>query len=475
MLKLIDNFTYGCRSPYINYCHWKSNIDIDIALNGDTDLDILVTKDDIAKLLELFLSLDIREVRSWYHQQYPGIRDFIGYDEESMKIVHFHLHVNTILGRSGLKELHVPLERALLDNTEDYNGFTIVSPEIEMVVFLIRLSAKTNLTSRMKHTIKKILRKTQNDANHKEFEYLIGKLKHSKLEAVLDNLGMEKQIESMILEIVSAKKYPDAKTLSRLYRAIRSYRRFSFVEQYVILMIKRLFSKYVTLTGLKGKEMMSGGHELAILGMDGAGKSTLADTLHKILSYKIRTKKVYLGSSDASLINKAFFALGFPFLALGKVFRLENLRFVGWYIVEIGYFYHRRSKYLRGKYASRRGSVVIYERFPIDNVSDFPFLTYRSRKGSLSSRQTQMVERLRRRYRETFALPETVIALNVPLNVAVDRKKDHDTDLLEMKHARFSDFVERNEHSERLLVLDATESQDALTRKVMNYIWKSLL
>lgn len=475
MLEILSTYSKLSVVKKISYCHWKSNIDIDIALNGDTDLDILVAKDDLAKLLELFLSLDIREVRSWYHQQYPGIRDFIGYDEESTKIVHFHLHVNTILGRSGLKELHVPLERALLDNTEDYDGFTIVSPEIEMVVFLIRLSAKTNLTSRMKQAIKKLLGRTHHDANRKEFEYLMGKLDHSKLETVLGDLGMEKQIESMILEIVSAKKYPDAKTLSKLYRALRPYRRFSFAEQYVILMLKRLFSKYITLTGLKGKEMMSGGHELAILGMDGAGKSTLADALHKILSYKIRTEKVYLGSSDASWTKKTFFALGFPFLALGKILGSEKLRFMGWYIVEIGYFYHRRSKYLRGKHASRRGSVVIYERFPVDKVSDFPFLTYRSKKGSLSSRQSQMVERLRKRYRETFALPEAVIALNVPLNVAVDRKKDHDTALLEMKHARFSDFVERNEHSEQLIVLDASMPQDALTRKVMNYIWKSLL
>ena len=47
MYKLSKDLIDGLKSKSINYCHWKSNLLLNEALNGYDDLDLLVKKEDI--------------------------------------------------------------------------------------------------------------------------------------------------------------------------------------------------------------------------------------------------------------------------------------------------------------------------------------------------------------------------------------------------------------------------------------------
>jgi len=54
--------------------------------------------------------------------RYPGIEDWIGFDEETGQLAHVHLHYQLVLGRKYVKEQHLPWEELVLDTAvQDLN------------------------------------------------------------------------------------------------------------------------------------------------------------------------------------------------------------------------------------------------------------------------------------------------------------------------------------------------------------------
>ena len=63
-LKLCTYFFEDLARTNIRYCHWKSNCRLDKALEGKTDLDLLIHKDDKKKFEESILKFDFKQLIS---------------------------------------------------------------------------------------------------------------------------------------------------------------------------------------------------------------------------------------------------------------------------------------------------------------------------------------------------------------------------------------------------------------------------
>ena len=72
----------------------------------------------------------------------PGVLDFFGYDQETGRIVHVHAHFRLVIGDDRAKNYRLGIERAYLAQTTQRLGFPIPRPEIEFVVFVIRMMLK---------------------------------------------------------------------------------------------------------------------------------------------------------------------------------------------------------------------------------------------------------------------------------------------------------------------------------------------
>jgi hypothetical protein len=169
------------------------------------------------------------------------------------------------------------------------------------------------------------------------------------------------------------------------------------------------------------------GIDVAILGPDGAGKSTLATRLAEPLP--IPTRTIYLGLYGAGRTTPR--RLGLPI----RIWWLWK----GW---------------LAGAWHRLRGRVVVYDRHALDAA------------GS----PARSLRRRLRRWTLVHAIPgpSLVIVLDAPGDALHDRKGEHDPDRLEAMRAAYRRIAEGRKNA---VVLDATAEPDAVRRAATAAIW----
>ena len=128
----------------VNYCHWKSNINLDKSLSGETDLDLLVARKDIPAFVGTIAELGFKALRPRGWGLYPAMEDYIGLDEESGRLLHLHVHYQVILGEANVKSYCIPVESMLLEGQHTQLGVRVPAPEAELFVYLLRLAAKSS-------------------------------------------------------------------------------------------------------------------------------------------------------------------------------------------------------------------------------------------------------------------------------------------------------------------------------------------
>lgn len=172
------------------------------------------------------------------------------------------------------------------------------------------------------------------------------------------------------------------------------------------------------------------GLSVALLGPDGAGKSTLAAGLRSSFVFPART--VYMGMYAAGRKRQAGF--------LGRVADLWRGWLVGWY--------HRL-----------RGRLVIFDRYTYDALLD-------------GGRQT--IRRRIRRYLLAHACPapHLVVVLDAPAELLYRRSREHSVAVLEGQRQR---YLRLSDHPVHGRVVDASQKSDAVRREVISLVWACYL
>lgn len=87
----------------IRYCHWKSNEHVDAAVEGKTDLDVLVDENEKENLKQVLSEVGFKYFEAIPCRRYVDIDDYLAIDRETGILVHLHLHYRLELGKSILK------------------------------------------------------------------------------------------------------------------------------------------------------------------------------------------------------------------------------------------------------------------------------------------------------------------------------------------------------------------------------------
>lgn len=172
------------------------------------------------------------------------------------------------------------------------------------------------------------------------------------------------------------------------------------------------------------------GLSVALLGPDGAGKSTLATGL--VSSFVFPARSVYMGMYAAGRKRRGGF--------LGRVADLWRGWLVGWY--------HRL-----------RGRLVVFDRYTYDALLDAG---------------PQTIRRRTRRYLLSHACPapHLVIVLDAPAELLYRRSREHSVAGLEEQRQRYVRISDRLPHGR---VVDASQKSDAVRREVVSLVWSRYL
>ena len=320
MLEIIKDVFNDFSDNKIEYVHWKSNEHLDAALNGDTDLDILVLKNQYSEVLKILLMNNFKFGNSVSYLNYSGISDFIGFDEETGKLCHIHLHFELIVGRKFLKEYHIPFESEIFKN-KIFNKIFTIDPNQELILLVLRTIAKFNVKNF-------ILRNFFSKDEYKEFHWLINKIENKTLYKFASEWINIKFAECLI-DFINHNSYSNfykLKRSSKLFFSIfRSGTRFSNFFKYSFFKLNAIFqfikSKKLGFPCIYRRGFLEGGYIISFVGVDGAGKSTLIKEVKKWLSWKIDVYNVYFGSGDGSSSM-----LRFPLLLISRLRRSRNVK-----------------------------------------------------------------------------------------------------------------------------------------------------
>jgi thymidylate kinase len=181
--------------------------------------------------------------------------------------------------------------------------------------------------------------------------------------------------------------------------------------------------------------MASRGLGVALIGPDGAGKSTLAAGLEA--TFPLPVRQVYMG------------------LTGGMLRYVDRLRVPG--VVRLGRLLVIWSRYARARYHMVRGRLVVYDRYLYDAEVPTPHsLTRLARLG---------------RWMDGRACPppDVVVLLDAPGAVMHERKGEYDPQMLE--HWRRS-FLALRRRVPGLVVVDATQGIDEVRAEVTDRVWQ---
>lgn len=301
-----------CRSVFndfneqkIRYCSFKSNEHLLDGLCGNTDLDILIDRKDYERVKKIFFELRVIQFEPDKVGSYPNVVNWYGFDEETGKLIHFHIYFELMTGKGLVKEFQLPWGNLFLENAiiDESTGVCILSPPFEYVLLCTRSAIKRMADISIivrKHFISRDI--------HVELEYLSKQITEETLRDALCQMYSwvfsNEHYEDFlnIMELDAIRYYHFVKTVRKFLRKNKRYSNaVALVRSLYNRTHRRICVKIKKITGFVlpiRKRCCNGGISFAFVGVDGSGKSTVSSIITDWLTKEFDIAEFYCGSGD---------------------------------------------------------------------------------------------------------------------------------------------------------------------------------
>lgn len=472
----------------VSYCYWRSSRRVEAALTGRADLDLLIGRQHQHRAERLLLERGYKRFPSVAGRDHPAVSSFLGYDEPSGRIIHLHLHFRLVVGEKLLKNYRLPWEEAILARAIRHPTLPLrmLDAEDEALLCAVRASLELRRTDPV------ALRSWR--ATEEKFaldrQELAARIDRAKLRGRAAELLSEAAAD-MIIDTFSGGQMLEARHLRRrLGKDLAAHRSYNAWEgrlrgwwRDVLWAAGELNKRLLHLPRPWSRRAPGGGCVVAVVGVDGSGKSTVVATICAWLVAEIDVVPIYFGTGAGrpSLVLLPLKVIA-PLIA--RLFRRKprgasHGRISGG---APGLFYgaflavwatvlavEKRLKLLAARRGAERGLVVLADRYPQNERIDF-------NDGPLLPRLSRAPDWLRRFEARAYAFaqrlpPDLVIQLEAtPETLA---RREPDMDLAVIRHrvdaGRSLAFA-----GARVVRVDAEQPLAEVIRTVKREIWRLL-
>ncbi len=483
------------------YCHFKSNEHVAEGIRGETDLDILAAREHHADIVAALGAAGFKLFCSGEITRYPAVEDWLGFDPATGRLAHLHIHWQMIAGEPYLKGYRLPWERQILDdriwNAE--HGIFTASPEMELLVLLTRAALKLRTRSLI---AARLGIPAHGGDLRREYAWLLERIDIVRFEHLVVSILPADIVERMLVALAQMKlDSPQFLALRRaLLRYLVPWRTYTPVHACLLRwqreLNRRLLQRLLQRIGILSvarRSPVSGGMIIALVGVDGSGKSTHVKTLVDWLGWKIDVARVYFGSGDGpmswhrrillavrSLLRRsrakpAETARAEVHADMPAVVRPAARRSPGIFktLYALSLALEKRQAIKRAVRARNRGMVVVCDRFPQNQImgyNDGPLLADSIGRGFPWGHAARLEQRLLSVF--SVVCPDLVFKLNVSEAVAAQRKADTPRDMIQRKigAVRAMEFGPSCD----VLELDADQPLDDISLAVKTAVWQRL-
>ena len=504
-IPLVAALLAGLEEAEIRYCHWKSTTGIAKALAGRTDLDLLVDREHGARFVEVASRLGFKPFVSHPSRRFPGVADLLGHDASTGRVVHLHVYHQLVLGEHYVKNHRLPVEAAVLDSATIRDGIRVPAPEIEVAILAVRALLKYRDTDLVKDVLRLGRRGGIPPDTRAELDDLRTRTTPEAIRAVIER-DLPMIPVDVVLELldVMARDARDAGELRRLRgkvrRALRRYERLPAGEARARYLRARTAKQWpirplvgaLSRSEARRKTPATGGVTVALVGPDGAGKTTVIEALTDWLAWRVNVTTLYLGSSRPSGLGGVARGLA----RLGRRGQSGAARLTGKghpaaraadavsglldAIRALAEARERRQRAARGWRLAAQGWLVIFDRYPLPGVRvgrrdmDGPRIVPPDGRSLLSGLIRRLAAAERRIY-ERIPPPDHLVVLRVRPEVAVARKQPRDPDSVAAKARALVDVEPGPGRDGGIVhVVDAERPIEDVVRDVRALVWQEL-
>jgi thymidylate kinase len=484
-LDVVRNLCHELIKNKINYCHWKSNAAIDRSASGENDLDLLVSRHDKQNFTEILSRSGFKQALDCSEHRIPGILDYYGHDLKTGLLVHVHVHYQLVIGHDATKNYHLPIEEAYLALSTQIGLFKIPSADFELIILVIRLMLKHASWDLL------LLHQAKLSASEKnELNYLLQRTTQTKMHELLTQhlptIDL-KIFDACLLNLTNGSSdWKRAYQGEKLKNNLKSYTRRPEIIDSGLKILRRILWPIKKKVFQKDdrKQMISGGLLIAVIGGDGAGKTTVVNEIHKWLSNDFYVHRFHVGKPDWSFLTymvrgiiKIGRSLGFyPFMKAEIVYTKnpDLLVFPGypWLIREICTARDRYLTYIKARRLATNGDIVILDRFPLPQIKfmDGP-QAERMTQSITKNRFVNYLINMEEGYYTKMNLPDLIVLLLTDPEIAAQRKTDEiETEV----RARSTEIWEIDWKQTSACVINANLSKMEVLSDVKKLIWSHL-
>jgi thymidylate kinase len=483
-LTLIDRLCAALDAEGVVCCQWKGHRKLNRWLSGEGDVDLLVARADAGRFEGVVCRLGFKQALAPPGRQIPGVAHFYGFEPKADRLIHLHLHYQLVFGHHATLNYRLPFERQLLESALPGRYFPVPAPEFELILFVVRTVVGCSpLASAFRG------RPGLPNAARDELESLLSRADPARTKDILErHLPF---IEAAFFDACTRTLRRECSTwallnlkrrlCSRLKAHVRRPPLVDFLRRLGHWGVNRVRS--AAGAGPQRGRPAAGGKLVAIVGGDGAGKSTAIEGLDGWLSARFSTSKVHLGKPPKSGLTLAVAVMRRAGLHFGRLFERRSARapevcdgseFPGYLLLlrSLCIARDRYRLYVKARRAATNGGLVICDRYPMPQIKSMDGPNIGRLAGrARSNRITRFLQRAEAAYYKHIAAPDLLIVLRLRPEVAARRKTDEDSDYV---RARSREVWELDLGGTGAHVLDAARPKSEVLSDLKTLVWREL-
>jgi thymidylate kinase len=468
---LLDQLARALDSQGVPYCQWKGHWSAHRWASGYGDVDLLVDHDALPSFRLVVGPLGFKLAHPVGHRQIAGVESYFGYDPNVPRLLHLHVHYRLLLGDYWRPVYRLPIERPLLELAVPGRPFRVASPTYQFAVFVLRMMlrqvGRPMLSARTRWTTGIQIQMASLEACSNKEE--LGSVLDQHLSPV-DLPFFERCVRSLQGE---AGRLERALLPWQLHQRLRTHVRRPSAAALAHAAAEKLFpGRAANRASGADMRLAGGGLVVALIGGDGAGKSTCARELSHWLAPAFPTIRAHLGNPPRSLLT--LLAGGALKLQHSLERLLSRRSRPGSYIELLRHLCTARDRYhlyARVQRFAVAGGIAICERYPIEQNR---MLVGPCIPGLLPKEPGFLRERLRAAEASYYARilrPDVLCVLRLDPELAVIRKPEEPADYV---RARGRVIWETDWSSTRAHVVDASQPLEDVMRHLKSIVWSSL-
>ena len=488
-LALLQTLLTSFRCHDIAYCYWKSGRRLAAVLAGEADLDLLVAKHDQHRAGHILAECGFKLFPAVASRDHPAILSFLGYDEPSGRILHVHLHTRLVSGERSLRNYRLPWEAAILASSVRHpaSQLWMLDTASEAVLLAVRRCLELRRTD----AITMLHWRATQEKFARDRAWLAARLDRAALHRRAAAFLQDDTAGLLADAICGPRPWDGERRLRRLVeRDLAEHRMYGAIEarlrsavRMVQWMAGGLNRRFLHMPRPWGRRAPGGGCVIALIGVDGSGKSTVTSAVRSWLGGEVDVMPIYFGTGDGRpslLLLPLKLAVPLFTRLVGQKPRGSSHGMVSsqppgrWYGVLLMVWsavlaLEKRSKLRAAHRGSARGMVVVADRYPQDEDLGY-------NDGPLLSRLARAPRWLRRFEAGAYALagtlpPDLVIKLDAPAETLAQREPDMDRSVIRQR----VDAMRRLRlPGARVVRVDATQPLTEVLRAVKGEIWSML-